>query len=110
MRPKNMFFVLKEKPVKMRRRTRRILGGAPNPRLNTANRSPLRERIPLMSMIVYGGALSPYVARVAIAARYKGMKYTLTPAVGGGQKSPEFLKIHPYGKVPALKDGKTVLF
>ncbi len=61
-------------------------------------------------MIVYGSIFSPYCARVALAARHKGIKHTFAPPVGGGYKSPEFLKMNPLGKVPTMKDGKTVVF
>lgn len=56
-------------------------------------------------MKLYGAALSPYVARVLLAARRKGLAPTLLPAPGSGLKSPEYLAINPYGKMPALEDG-----
>ncbi|MCB2108101.1 MAG: glutathione S-transferase family protein [Rhodobacteraceae bacterium] len=60
-------------------------------------------------MEIYGGILSPYVARVILVARHKGIKHKLiTPE--GGIKTPEFLKMNPLGKIPTIKDGKTVLF
>ncbi|TAL04598.1 MAG: glutathione S-transferase family protein, partial [Rhodospirillaceae bacterium] len=68
----------------------------------------LKRRIRPMAMTLYGSQLSPYVARVALAARFKGMKYTLAPPPGG-LKSPEFLKINPLGKIPVLKDGATLI-
>lgn len=61
-------------------------------------------------MDLYGSIFSPYCARVALAARFKGAKFNLGPAPGGGYKSPEFLKLNPLGKVPTLKDGKTVIY
>lgn len=60
-------------------------------------------------MDVYGGILSPYVARVIITARHKGIKHKLIMPQGG-LKSPEFLKLNPLGKIPTIKDGATVLF
>lgn len=61
-------------------------------------------------MIVYGSIFSPYCARVALAARHKGIKHKFEAPVGGSYKSPEFLKMNPLGKVPTLKDGKTVVY
>ena len=60
-------------------------------------------------MEIYGGILSPYVARCVLAARLKGIKHSLT-LPKDGIKSPAFLKLNPLGKMPAMKDGKLVLF
>ena len=60
-------------------------------------------------MNIYGSILSPYVARCVLAARFKGVKHTLS-MLKDGSKSPAYLKINPLGKVPAMKDGKLVLF
>jgi glutathione S-transferase len=61
-------------------------------------------------MDIYGAIFSPYCARVALTARFKGVKLNFKPTPGGGYKSPEYLKLNPLGKVPALKDGKTVIY
>ncbi len=61
-------------------------------------------------MDIYGAIFSPYCARVALTARFKGIKLNFKPTPGGGYKSPEYLKLNPLGKVPALKDGKTVIY
>lgn len=60
-----------------------------------------------MAMKLYGGIASPYVARVAMQARLKGLDIECLDAPGG-LKSPEFLAISPLGKIPAFEiDGKT---
>jgi glutathione S-transferase len=60
-------------------------------------------------MEIYGSILSPYVCRVALAARFKGIKHTLSMPKDG-IKSPAFLKMNPLGKMPTMKDGPLVLF
>lgn len=59
-------------------------------------------------MKLYGSLVSPYVARVVFAARLKGLPLQAEmPA--GGIKTPEFLKINPMGKMPALEvDGRGI--
>jgi glutathione S-transferase len=53
-------------------------------------------------MKLYGVALSPYVARVLLCVRHKGLDIPLAQPPGGDFKSPEYLAINPYGKMPAL--------
>ena len=60
-------------------------------------------------MTIYGRILSPFVTRVVLAARAKDFKYELLlPEIG--IKSPAYLKLNPFGKIPVLKDGKTAVF
>jgi glutathione S-transferase len=62
-----------------------------------------------MPMTIYGVPFSPYVARVVLAAGAKGLKYKVEmPA--DGFKSPAFLKMNPFGKMPILVDGGVTLF
>jgi len=61
-------------------------------------------------MKLYGAALSPYVARVLLVIRHKGLDVPLAEAPGGNLKSPEYLAINPYGKMPALEhEGRHVI-
>ncbi len=55
-------------------------------------------------MKLYGSIASPYVARVAMALHAKGMNVAAEAPPGGGIKSPEYLKINPLGKMPAIED------
>ncbi len=52
-------------------------------------------------MFLYGGLLSPFVMRVVLAARVKGMDLPVK-LPDGGMKTPEFLHLNPLGKMPTL--------
>jgi glutathione S-transferase len=59
-------------------------------------------------MKLYGSIASPYVARVVMYAKLKGVDLPLAEAPGG-IKSPEYLKLNPIGKMPTLDvDGKGI--
>ena len=55
-------------------------------------------------MKIYGFPLSPFVRKVVVAAREKGLEYELVPA-NPSQPTEEFLKVSPFSKIPALEDG-----
>jgi glutathione S-transferase len=55
-------------------------------------------------MKIYGFPLSPFVRKVVVAAREKGLDYELVPA-NPSQPTEEFLKVSPFSKIPALSDG-----
>jgi glutathione S-transferase len=61
------------------------------------------------AMTIYGRILSPYVARAVLAAKAKGFKYEVVMPKDG-IKTPKFLKMNPFGKIPTLKDGKTIVY
>ena len=54
---------------------------------------------------LYGGIASPYVARVVMYAKLKGVDLPLSEPPGGmaGMKSPAYLKLNPMGKMPTLE-------
>lgn len=54
-------------------------------------------------MKLYGSIASPYVARVVMYAKIKGIDLPAQETPGGSLKSPEYLKLNPIGKVPALE-------
>jgi glutathione S-transferase len=60
-------------------------------------------------MILYGPKYSPFVARAALAARFKGLRYTLT-AAPDDQHGRAYRRLHPFGKVPVLRDGSTIVY
>ncbi len=53
-------------------------------------------------MKLYGAAASPYVTRVIMFARLKGVELERPPVPGGNPRSDEFHAINPIGKVPSL--------
>lgn len=54
-----------------------------------------------MGLQVYGGALSPYVAKIMIQIAAKGLDIPIV-APPGGMGSEEYRSLNPTGKVPAL--------
>ena len=59
-------------------------------------------------MKLYGGLLSPFVMRVVLAARAKGIDLPVEMP-DGGLKSDDFLKLNPMGKMPCLVEGDYAL-
>lgn len=55
-------------------------------------------------MIVHGSSLSPFVRKVMVVVAEKGLAIT-NAQVPPGPKSPEFLAMSPFGKIPAFEDG-----
>ena len=55
-------------------------------------------------LTVLGVNASPFVRKVRVALAEKGIPYELNP-VFPQAKDPEFRKLSPLGKIPALKDG-----
>ena len=59
-------------------------------------------------MLLYGSDLSPFVMRVVMLAKAKGIELERGDPPGG-PKGAEYLKINPIGKIPALVDGGVTL-
>jgi glutathione S-transferase len=55
-------------------------------------------------MKLYGGLLSPFVRKVALAATEKGVDFELV-LMSPGSADPEFSACSPFGKIPAIRDG-----
>lgn len=55
-------------------------------------------------MIVHGSSLSPFVRKVLVFAAEKGLA-TENKIAPPGPKTPEFLAMSPFGKIPAFEDG-----
>lgn len=60
-------------------------------------------------MKIYGSPLSPFVARVMLVCDHKGLPYDVAMP-DGGLKTPEFLALNPFGKIPTVQDGRDTLF
>jgi glutathione S-transferase len=58
--------------------------------------------------LIYGAIGSPYVARVVLAARLKGLEFDLR-LPPEGLRSPGFLALNPLGKIPVLVDAAVTL-
>ncbi|HWP59700.1 MAG TPA: glutathione S-transferase family protein [Candidatus Acidoferrales bacterium] len=61
---------------------------------------------------LYDFTSSPNCQRVKVVLSEKGLPYDIVPVDlrKKEQKNPEFLRLNPYGKVPVLVDGDTVLY
>ncbi|KAL2358013.1 thioredoxin-like protein [Cryomyces antarcticus] len=60
----------------------------------------------MASLKVYGDHLSPYLTIVKLVLAEKGIDFQLVPIslYKAEQKTPEFLKLNPWGKVPVMED------
>jgi glutathione S-transferase len=61
-----------------------------------------------MSITLYGAALSPFVAKVLLQIRHKGLDIPME-GPPGGTGSDEYKKLNPTGKVPGLNVDGTVI-
>jgi glutathione S-transferase len=61
---------------------------------------------------LYDFKTSPNCQRVKVVLAEKNLPYEIVPIdlKKGEQKTPEYLKLNPYGKVPVLTDDGTVLY
>ena len=61
---------------------------------------------------LYDFSLSPRARKVRITLAAKGLEYEKVQIdiTKGEQKTPEYLAINPYGKVPALQDNGTTVY
>jgi glutathione S-transferase len=55
-----------------------------------------------ITMKLYGAIASPYVTRVLLFAKLKGVELPIEGVPGGSTRGPEYLKLNPIGKMPAL--------
>ena len=64
------------------------------------------------SIRLYDSAISPNCHRVKVVLEEKQIPYRMIPVdlKAGEQKKPDFLRLNPYGKVPVIIDGPTVIY
>ena len=65
-----------------------------------------------MSITLHGFPLSGHSHRVQLALSLMGLPHQVVQVdlKNGAHKSPEFLKLNPFGQVPVLDDDGTTLF
>jgi len=65
-----------------------------------------------MTITAYWGSGSPFAWRMLLALEFKRLPYESRRLAfdKGEHKSPEYLKLNPRGRVPALTDGECVLY
>mgnify|MGYP000694305839 CR=1 FL=1 len=56
----------------------------------------------MADVVVYGNPLSTYTRTVRMALVEKGVAYDLEPV---DFRAPEYRKVHPFGKIPAMRHG-----
>ena len=56
-----------------------------------------------MTIVIHGIPGSPYVRMPILACEEKGVPWRLEPIGFGQQVSPEHLKRHPFGRIPAIE-------
>jgi glutathione S-transferase len=56
-----------------------------------------------MALIVYGGAVSPFVRKVRVALAEKGLQYSLEQ-INPFAPPPDFVNISPLKRIPAFRD------
>ena len=61
----------------------------------------------MADITIYGVPQSTYVRTARIAAEEKGISHELQPIE---LQDPDYRKIHPFGRMPAMKHGDTVLY
>ncbi len=60
-------------------------------------------------MKLYGALASPYVTRVVMLARIKGIDVPLAGMPGNSPRSPEYMAFNPIAKIPSLEvDGRCI--
>jgi glutathione S-transferase len=64
----------------------------------------------MSEIIVHGVPGSPFLRAVMLGLQEKGQPYRLQPLAPGDNKSEAYLKLHPFGRIPAFQHGDFVVY
>jgi len=64
----------------------------------------------MSTIVIHGVPGSPYVRMPLLACEEKGVAWRLAPMGMGDAKTPEHLKRHPFGRMPAIEHGDFKLY
>ena len=64
----------------------------------------------MSEIVVHGVPGSPFLRAVLIGLEEKGQPYRQQPLGPGESKSEAYLKLHPFGRIPAFEHGDFVLY
>ena len=64
----------------------------------------------MSEIVVHGVPGSPFLRSVMLGLEEKGQAYRLQPLGPGESKSEAYLKLHPFGRIPAFQHGDFVLY
>lgn len=64
----------------------------------------------MTEFIVHGIPGSPYMRAVEVALREKSAPYRAQALTPGEHKSPEYMALHPFGRIPAFEHGNFRLY
>jgi len=64
----------------------------------------------MSEVVVYGVPGSPFMRSVLIALEEKHAPYRVEPLAPGALKSEEYRRLHPFGRVPAIRHGEFQLY
>lgn len=56
-----------------------------------------------MTVVLHGVPGSPYLRKPILACEEKGVAWTLAPMTFGQNKTPEYLELHPFGRIPTME-------
>ncbi len=61
-------------------------------------------------IVIHGIPGSPYLRSALLGLEEKGLPYRLNVIALDARRSPEYLQLHPFGKIPALEHGNFRLY